>query len=83
MLRHKLSLVFASALIVVGVSGALALVFFAEPVPATLLAAAGFVAALGAYWLWEDVLGPLILLRRRRDPTPPDRDSGADHSPRR
>jgi hypothetical protein len=68
MIRRTLSLVFASTMVLVGVFGALFLLFEAEQVPTKLLAAAGFVAALGAYWLWEDFLAPVILLRISRDP---------------
>lgn len=53
-IRRAISLVFALALIIVGLGALVYLLFFALGWKGWMLMAAGFVTALGGMWFWED-----------------------------
>ena len=53
-IRRTISLMFALALIVVGLVALIYLLLFALWWKGWMLAGAGFVAALGLMWFWED-----------------------------
>ena len=53
-IRRAISLVFALALIIVGLGALVYLLFFALRSKGWMLMAAGFVTALGGMWFWED-----------------------------
>ncbi len=53
-IRRTISLIVALALIVVGLGALVYLLFFALRWKGWMVMAAGFVAALGIMWFWED-----------------------------
>ena len=53
-IRRTISLMFALALTVVGLVALVYLLFFALAWKGWMVMAAGFVAALGGMWFWED-----------------------------
>jgi hypothetical protein len=62
MIRRVLSFVLASTLLCGGVWGAYVLLFVAARIPLLLLAGAGFVATIGAYWLWVDFFRGMVVI---------------------
>ena len=53
-IRRTISLIFALALFVVGLGALVYLLFFALWWKGWMIMAAGFMAALGGMWFWED-----------------------------
>ena len=60
MIRRTLSLAAACVLFLGGLSCTYFLFFEAEKIPLGLLAGAGVFATIGAFWLWEDFVAPMI-----------------------
>lgn len=60
MIRRVISLCVASALFLGGLYFLISLIFFSNGFYFWMPAAAGMIAFLGGYWLWEDFVSPKL-----------------------